>query len=526
MALRYRPNPSQDVGGPLPGPQPRPGLFRTVVQAAVCPVTGDFSGTVIAGFLASLVILFAVLVDPEDLLHWFVLPLFVCGTLVLADAVEWARGRLPLLDPAALLALLGVHHFFIAPMLHVTSGYWLANLAYGAQDWRPWLGRMAVLNAAGLLAYRSVLGVVVWRPASPVRSRWEFKPSLFFPLMLLLLGASGLLQAMVLTRFGGLSGYVEAFGREHGAAFQGLGTVFMISESFPILLLIAIVWFWRGHPALRSSISVLSLLIGFAALRFFLFGGLRGSRSNTVWAIFWAVGIIHFCVRRIPRRALVSGLAALVAFMYFYGFYKSVGADSLNALQSSAARDHLEQQTGRTLDKVFLLDFARADVQAFSLYKLSTGLGGYRLAYGQTYGRAILSVFPRFLWPARPATKQAFTTDLIWYKGSYMPGRLESSLIFGLAGEAMLNFGPLAAPASFVLLGLMVGFTMRFQSRLLPGDARLFILPLITLLAFMLLILDLDNFIFITVKNGAMPGLLVMLASARVPVAAGPAARS
>ena len=51
-----------------------------------------------------------------------------------------------------------------------------------------------------------------------------------------------------------------------------------------------------------------------------LFGGLKGSRSNTVWAMFWAVGIVHFFLRPVPKKIIFAGLIFLAAFMYIWVF--------------------------------------------------------------------------------------------------------------------------------------------------------------------------------------------------------------
>ncbi len=505
------------AGPPVDGATPEP-LLRRMLWSAIAPVTGDIRATVVGGLVTAAIIGVFLLVDPERIQHWFIAPLFVCGLLVLPDAVEWFRGRVGVLNPAALLGMLGGYHFVVAPLLHIVTGYWLANMRLAYTDWRPWLGRMAILNAAGLLLYRVVVGTMKSRRLRPMRTFWTVKPTIFIPAALGLLAISGILQVIVLSRFGGIAGYVQSFEHEQGAAFQGFGTLFTVSESFPVLLLILLVWVFRERPAFRSYVSIFAVLFVFSVLRFVYFGGLRGSRSNTVWALFWAVGIIHLCVRRVPRSALVMGLVVLVAFMYFYGFYKSVGSESLEAFQSSSARDYLQQETGRTLEKVFLLDLARADVQAYALYKLTSAGQNAALAYGQTYARAILAVVPRFLWPARPGTKQEFTTNLLWYSGAYIPGRQESTMIFGLAGEAMLNFGPLAVPFSFVLLGLLVGWASRLYNRVPEGDVRLYLVPLFILLSFVALILDLDNLVFIAVKNAAMPSLLVLLSVRVSPI--------
>ena len=58
-----------------------------------------------------------------------------------------------------------------------------------------------------------------------------------------------------------------------------------------------------------------------------VFGGLRGSRSQTVWSLFWATGIIHLWIRPLSKRFIAAGVCFLVAFMYLYGFYKGLGHD-------------------------------------------------------------------------------------------------------------------------------------------------------------------------------------------------------
>ncbi len=68
-----------------------------------------------------------------------------------------------------------------------------------------------------------------------------------------------------------------------------------------------------------------------------LFGGLRGARSNTVWAIFWAVGMIHFFVRPVPKKIIFAGAVFLFGFMYVYGFFKSGGLKAITALESGQA---------------------------------------------------------------------------------------------------------------------------------------------------------------------------------------------
>src|SRR5260370_19627312 len=115
-----------------------------------------------------------------------------------------------------------------------------------------------------------------------------------------------------------------------------------------------------------SWLTVVVVLILFLAMKL-AFGGLRGSRSNTVWGVVWAVGIIHLLVRRIPRLVVMIGLGLMLLFMYVYGFYKADGIRGLESALDPTSRSHLQRDTGRTFNMVLLGDLARADIEAYIL---------------------------------------------------------------------------------------------------------------------------------------------------------------
>src|ERR1700730_14595673 len=67
--------------------------------------------------------------------HWFIIPVLFCGVLIGCDAIDWFRGRLSLFDPAGIIGLVGVHFFFLAPLLHVTWDSWMLYIN-PPPDWR------------------------------------------------------------------------------------------------------------------------------------------------------------------------------------------------------------------------------------------------------------------------------------------------------------------------------------------------------------------------------------------------------
>lgn len=464
--------------------------------------------------------------------HWFVVPVALCGALVAADAIDWLRGRFDVFDPVGVIGLFGVYFFFAAPLLHVywerwiSTAYWVALVPPPA-DWRPWLGWMAWLNLAGLAAYRWVRERFV-RAGPPARAeqrpRWRLSPGRFGPVLLLAIGLTTLAQALVYLAFGGIGGYVSAFEHQTRDTFAGMGWVFLFSESTPVLLLFgfAAAVAHRGRK-LPWPVIVL-VLVAFFALGL-IFGGLRGSRSNTVWALFWGVGVIHLRVRPIPKRLIVAGIAFLLAFMYVYGFYKSVGRDALRAFEGDEMRAELVEETGRSFEAMLLADLGRSDIQAFILYRQTERDAGMRQARGRTYAGALALLVPRTLWPGRPPTKQKEGTELFYGPGSYVPGRHYVSYVYGLAGEAMLNFGPWSVPAAFALLGVLVGALHRRMRSYGPGDARQLMVPFLVNLCIIALVSDSDNVVFTLVKNGAVPFLVILLGSNRIVRAGAPTAR-
>ena len=475
---------------------------RCDVPRAPRPPLGS-AGSFLASLYFCLFCLVYFLLASDRTAHWFIIPVVMCGVLIGSDAADWFRGRLDLFDPVGILGLLGVHFFFLAPLLHVHWDYWMSYVV-PPPDWRDYLGGMAILNFLGLLVYRYARQLIKAPSVVPGAGggTWSLEYRTFAVLLLLSLALTGVLQACVYARYGGVLGYISSYEEGEGA-FEGMGWVFMISESFPILAMIGYATL-AAHRGMRPpSWAKLSLvLLGFFVLKM-LFGGLRGSRSNTIWGLFWAAGIIHLSIRPISKKLVICGLLFIILFMYIYGFYKSAGMEGLATLQEGGARTDLELKTGRTLSTTILGDLARSDVQAYLLYKMIAPSSDYQFALGRTYIGSIALLIPKGLWPNRPNCKDKEGTEAQYGMGTYQPGVNKSSRVYGLAGEAMLNFGPLSVPLSFAILGLVVGRVCRWLRDWGPGDPRLLLGPFLVNFCFIVMAWDSDNMIFNIVKNGS-----------------------
>lgn len=494
-------------------------------ERASQPLSSTILNATIAFYICTLIVIRFVY-SSDAFLHWFILPIFVCGVLIGMDCVRWLRGHIDILDPLGIVSLLAFHFFFLAPLLHVHWEEWIRNIV-PPEDWRPWLGGMALLNVVGLLLYRlymsKPLGNDQEHQGQTSRVVWQIDKAKFYPLVTLALIVTGAVQLYLFSQYGGIFGYVALRDQrldEGNALFVGEGWVFMIAEAFPLLALFAFMVYARDKSWSKNWITLIAVLVGFFILRM-LFGGLRGSRSNTIWSMLWAVTLLHVWIRPISRKFIVTGIFVLVIFVYFYGLYKVAGSAAFAALSDFEAQSALVEQTGRTWEVVVVGDFGRADIQAFILHRLRTPDTDYMYSWGRTYIGAVGAVIPRAIWPDRPPAKVKEGTEIQYGQGSYIPGVSYSTRQYGIAGEAMLNFGPAIVPFTFLILAATLRKVREWYltwGRSL--DSRFLMLPLLVNLCFALLVYDSDNLVFFQIKNGLIPFLTVLFGSSRVTLEA------
>ena len=470
----------------------------------------DWMSVQIAAAACAVVVVAFLVVEP-DTLHWFVLPAYVCGVLVGVDAVQWVTGRRPLLDPAGLLGLIGLHFFFLAPFLHVFLDYYVPYVV-PPSDWRDWLGWLGVLNVAGLLAYR--VGRADSRRAvpKPDAATWVIQPLPFYASLVGAALLSVALQAAVYAKFGGVGGYVAIFSEQRAAAaFAGMGWVFMFSEAFPVLAAFIYAYYRHrsGRPVPLVEVLIVIALFFLAKI---LFGGLRGSRAAYVWPLFWVIGIIHLWVRPIPRSLISVGVGILIVFMYAYGLYKNYGSEAVHAIGDANLRETMAKQANRGFSATVLADLARSDVQAYVLYRTVTrdDVTPYRLAWGRTYVGAVAILIPGALWPDRPMHKIVEGTEMMFPKRIWRRGHYAYNA-FGLAGETMLNFGPAAVPVAYGLFGLLVGRVRRWHQNLRPDDGRTLLAPFVVSLCLYVLIWDAEVVLYYIITSALLPAIILWM---------------
>lgn len=448
--------------------------------------------------------------------HWFVVPVAFCGVLTGADVVAWLRRGLDTFDPKAIVGILWLHGTFVAPLLHVGLEAHTREFDVEVRDWPTWFGRMALLNLTGLILYKLFQRYTFTRsrPARTIRVLSDQRFVIVFPLAIMVSAAAA---TVILARYGGLRKESEAliFG---GGELVHLSWLLMLGDPLAVLLGMGVVKILSSSRRTRSAVTIVAMLAVLLVGQFLLLG-LRGSRSAVIWVVFLTAALCHYRLRRIPVTWVLIGFLALGVGGYYYMFFKRFGATGFEAIRNPQFRETLSARSGITPVGVLLGDLSRAEIQTFLLYRLVEGHDFYRLRLGKTYVFSLLTVVPRAVWPDKPSGlygKVGAGTALQHGEGSYQPERFESSRVYGLAGEAMLNFGPAGAVGAYLLYGIMLGWYRKKMLTLHPEDARIYLVPLLTLVAITAMFGDSDNTMFLFLKDGALLTVVVWLSSTRL----------
>lgn len=366
-------------------------------------------------------------------------------------------------------------------------------------------------------AFHYTIGLSIMLLVSKVKfgngpaTTWIVDQRTFIFWWLVFLFATGSLQAFIYYKFGGISGYIDLYTSGLSRkAFRGYGIVFLFSESFPIIYIIGIAYLMRNKQI--SKHWLIPHLLMYAAL-LLLFGGLRGSRSMFIFRLYMGAGILHFSGMKIKRWLIVSGVVFTLSFIVLYkAIYKNSRYNDGKIVMS----DVFQSQLGQF---ILITDLSRVDVQTLLIHQLEHN-EEYQLAQGGTYASGLLVMFPTAIYKAifstsKPPSKTKEGTDLIRGPNSFARGEVVS-YVFGMLGEALLNFGTYFAVIVFVFFGFVISNLNKFFAKLATEDSRRVLLPILAVFNGNIFQGDFDNIIFFSFKMGLIPLLLIFLSSKKL----------
>ncbi|MEV5817720.1 hypothetical protein ABUL04_19140 [Micromonospora harpali] len=440
--------------------------------------------------------------------HWFMIPTTLTGILIGSEAVRWFRRGTDVFDPRACAGLLGFQFLYVAPILQVALDEWVTHI-YDPPPWREALGTLAILNVIGTSLYRATVTIPSRGRRQPRRSRPMHMPT-FYAAGVIAVVLSLIAMRYEIAIFGGIDGFVAAMADEINRVknMRGMGALILLSEAFPSLIFTLVLVRWRSTFA-KHVLPLAALVLALAVTQFFV-GGLKGSRSSTLWPLLLALVLVHVLVRRISRKVIVLVAVVMFAYLYIYAFYKAGGVKAIDEVRRTGTVQGAESDTGRDLPLLLTADLGRADIQSVVLDRYLEGR--FEPVMGATYVNSLFMFIPDSLFSSVPTSKVDVGSRLLYSPG-YEDGQGDSSKIYGMTGEGIINFGLVGGVLSFVAFGLAVRavqiyWTSAVQS---PELAPKLIAPMIWVVI-NAQGADLDNTLFSLCKYTMPVLLLVFLA--------------
>ncbi|MFY0686937.1 MAG: hypothetical protein JXQ90_07225 [Cyclobacteriaceae bacterium] len=446
--------------------------------------------------IVSLSILIFGWITNADLFHWFSVPIFFLGLIIGVEVIKWLKGVYSPLSINGLIWPFLFHFYFLSPFLHVLWDWHLVMITDGPNDWRNWYGLISILNVAGILLFKWVINK---RKRDVSNQQWALiisknRSRLIFPVFIFLCIAG---QVFIYLGFGGIQGFIDfresgiGTGAGNGNMFVGMGYLFAVVESMPIVLLIWIFLNERMNKFFRQNfVYIVILVLSFVALKF-LFGGLRGGRTIILFNLIWFAGLVNIYFIKLTTRTIVLGIIGLFILSSLLFWYKHGGVEGIKNVLNDEYKERLLAKRftvgGDERKFVLLADLSRTEIQSYALYKLFNS--NYSLGYGRSYIGALFHIVPSKVLPNKPATFVKERTDLFYGPGFYQRKTATTDgfhvpLIFGFSGEALLNFGIIGYVMSFLILGYVIRLLSNFESRAYhKRDIRLIFSPFLIVIA-------------------------------------------
>ncbi|MEP1444771.1 MAG: hypothetical protein ABJK37_01480 [Paraglaciecola sp.] len=448
---------------------------------------------------------------------------FVFGILstsvILDDVVKILRGKRDLLDPALLIGVVGTFLFLISPVSQMAWDYWpfLQNM----NEHAVWIDTWAGLNFLGLLIYKWSSSTS-FKKTNPRMSnvngmrRWNFLDARFRIVAPAFLGMCFLAQLIIYISFGGISGFVNAFTQrqEYGALsgndpFEGMGLIMLVAESFKYIFAMYVIYLIRKSGRFQSNNAFL-LVMAILAITFIFFGGLRGSRSATLFPLFFAAGMYHYYVRKLDTTLIAFGAVITILFSVSYYWYKIAGLQGIEAIYNVEARSSFHSQRQDANQYMISRDLGRMDFQSLALKNIATGENAP--SFGRTYLVAIFSSIPKSIIPFNPPQITKEKTELLHGEGTYIHNApRQTTLVLGQFGEAIVNFGPLGGLAFYFLLGRWVYMVRHLAKKLHASDVRRLFLPVLNFMPVLMLITDMNVILYQLTRYLTLPIILFLV---------------
>jgi hypothetical protein len=420
--------------------------------------------------------------------YLFLVPIIIIGALFLYEVIYTVNYKFDFFSAVSIFGFFGLIFFYFVPLFQINWDYWpsLPN----SKDMDYWSSIWVICSIIGF--FLTAVGYkLTFRNTTTLSKLYidKNKMVLCFSIGLIICLFA---QGIVLAKFGGLAGYLQAYEMRIQESIQGynpyegLGFLFTFSESFPNLLSIFIVLLIKDKPWAKS-LRVFLLLCTILLVINLIFGGLRGSRSTTIWSMFWFLVMYHTVITKVSLKLLISIGAAFFLFMSSYTLFKFGGVEGLQGIWDDDVKQQIfdRKYVGDSNKQLLVRDAGRTDVQAYILKTYWNNEHDY--AFGRTLLAGAVSFVPSFIFPNKPVTAIKEKTEI--FRGEFTEGNY-TTLLAGGFGEFVINFGPIFGLVFFLLYGMILGTIDKFSNVNNGFSINLLLSPVLLLLTIQMLMSD------------------------------------
>lgn len=441
----------------------------------------------------------------------------VAGALVGSDATDALRGRRDIFSPRSLVSVLMVNGFYVAPLLHVAAEAYPRYITL-PKDMPLALSNLAMLNLIAAVLYFLALRVNassthVESTSGETKDTPETLQAISHAAFMLGLISLGVFLLTVL-QAGGPAGWLSSqFNYREDLASSG--ALLSLSEPFPTLFMISALAKLKASKLPQHQLGIaVALLFVLVVGTTFVSSGLRGSRANLVWPLLSMLVLVHLAFFPLKKRWLAVIALAAIVFAGVYDVYKKTGTDGISDLRQGSFASNAEYSDLEFGPLSLLLgDFSRTGIQVVILDRWV--VNDFSQGWGATYLGGALQFIPGVDAATIVPTKSVVATDVLYGEGAANVRDSLTTRIYGLQGEALLNFGPV----SFVLVVLPFAALLRIadarfhRAQVSQQFGRIIIASFLTPALMLLFVSDLDNVIRYVTSKAMLPILVVPVAA-------------